>query len=148
MKNSSLENLEQIKEIVEKHFNVTLWCEKGKRGDNRTCDAKKTYCLISKKTLNVTLNEIGFLLNKDHACVINMIKKAENHLFCEKDFASNYDQCLKKLPKKFDGLRTLKTIALKKRQRDGLYRECHKINKEIKKLDASLRELEKIKINS
>lgn len=145
MKNINLENLGQIKDVVENHFNVTLWREKGKRGNNRTCDAKKTYCLLAKEILPCTLNEIGFLLNKDHACVLNLISRGRNHLDCEKEFASNYDQCLKKLPKSFEKLRIMKTISLKKKQRDDLYQTCQNINKEIKKLDIALDFLKKEK---
>lgn len=84
VKNPSIKMLraEEIKNLVESHFDVTtedlMRTTIGGREEERKLIPRQVWQFLLKKHTDLTLKEIGRLTNRHHATVINALKKIDH----------------------------------------------------------------------
>ena len=91
--------LKQILNIVETHFNTTLWGIKGKRSNMYISEAKAVYSALARELTICSLREIGELINRDHASILHHIKKCAELQDIYPRFKDNFKACYFKVPK-------------------------------------------------
>ncbi len=52
--------------------------------------ARRIFCVIAREKWNMTFQEIGEIINKDHATAIHAIKRHNNEIDMYEDYASAY----------------------------------------------------------
>jgi len=93
-----MNNLDQIKKVVEKQFNIPTIRTNREKDSTVVVDAKKTYSLISRNITSYSFREIAEKIGLDnHSLIVYFTKKARNHYECENIFKQNYDECITKL---------------------------------------------------
>ncbi len=99
--NKETRTLQLILSVVESSLGVSL---NHPRGNSDITDGKKIYSKLSRELTCSSYNTIGSLIDKDHAAIINLIRKADEHLEIEVNFQMKYALCLYNIP---DSLKNL-----------------------------------------
>ena len=90
-----------ILNLVSEKLNVPIEEITGKKRDAHIVEARHIYCKIAKKNNHsYTLERIGKLINRNHATVINSIKKCDNYKSVSGYFQDNYNLIESSLVKK------------------------------------------------
>ena len=56
--------------------------------------ARQIYCKMARMLTIRSLDDIGETINRDHATVLNAIKRADNYLETDKHYAKLFHQCM------------------------------------------------------
>lgn len=70
--------LEYILACVCEHFQITERQIFGRSRKHRVVEARQVYCYLSRRKTLYSLNEIGDLIDRDHATVLYSITQVEN----------------------------------------------------------------------
>ena len=101
--NKETRTLQLILSVVESSLGVSL---NHPRGNSDITDGKKIYSKLSRELTCSSYNTIGSLIDKDHAAIINLIRRADEHLETEVNFQMKYALCLDTIP---DSLKEIKS---------------------------------------
>jgi hypothetical protein len=71
----------QIKRVVERDYGVKIDVKSRLR---HLVEARHIYCLIARKHTEYSLAEIGKVINRDHACVLHSIRRANEFLIYDR----------------------------------------------------------------
>lgn len=99
--------LEQIIELVNKHFDVDITTENRKR---KTVMARGAYYWIASKKTNKSFTKIGKKVNRCHATVLHSNKNFHHWLSFDKDFNEEFEVFKKMIFKNI----TIEDLILKK----------------------------------
>lgn len=91
--------LTELQKIIEKTLKVDLNDQSRKR---ELIDAKRIFAFIAVRKLGISLTDTGIYLKKHHATIIHYLKGFEYILHAEKQFYTNYYNCLLKIQEKIE----------------------------------------------
>tara|TARA_R100000353_G_scaffold111058_2_gene79684 strand:+ start:5494 stop:5868 length:375 start_codon:yes stop_codon:yes gene_type:complete len=89
-----MNQLNIIKQKIEELYDLNLEKKTRKR---EYVEARSLFCKICRDTLNVTFQQIGNVINKNHATAVYYKKTIENLMTYDKDIVNNYNEILQKL---------------------------------------------------
>ena len=122
-----------IKKTTEEKLGVNMWVKKGLKGKDHVTNAKKIYVHIAREITGLPLSKIGNRINRGHADVLHLKRKADEHLLLEKDFNLMYNEVLEAIPQ---DLPTYKKLAIKdlKQEREMMLKKAKEITQRINQI--------------
>ena len=87
------EDLFEILSRVSTMTMVSIEKMRSKRRNRPIVEARQIFCKIAKEETYYTLEEIGAIINKDHATVIHSCRTAKNLIKTNKEYKRKYDDC-------------------------------------------------------
>jgi chromosomal replication initiation ATPase DnaA len=91
-------HLHQIRETVETYFGFSIVSPAGKRATQQVNDAKMIYSSIARKLTHYSQDQVGQVINRDHATVRHHCIIAENLLQTDKKFRTDWTHCFDSVP--------------------------------------------------
>lgn len=87
------EDLFEILSKVSTSTMISIEKMRSKRRNRPIVEARQIFCKIAKEETYYTLDEIGSIINKDHATVIHSCRTAKNLIKTNKEYKKKYDDC-------------------------------------------------------
>lgn len=93
---SSLVKSQEVLTLVSETLDVSKDLLLDKNRTRHVVDARNIYCYLVKKVakIEISLSDLGKILNKDHATVLHACRKTEDLIFSDKDFEIKLNKCI------------------------------------------------------
>lgn len=83
--------------LIEEKTGYTLEQLSGPRGNRDQTHARRAFCAIARKLLNLTFKEIGVMLNRDHSTIIYALDQHKSEIELYEDYAKIYKSLYQQL---------------------------------------------------
>jgi hypothetical protein len=124
--------IEKVKEIINEELGVNI--DKNVRKRNYV-EARALYYTILKNSTNLTLSQIGNIVNKNHATVLHGIKNLQDWMDQNAYLQHAYNNVLDKIDKDFQEYTGTKDI---KRKYADLKYQNFQLKRQVKRLEKQL----------
>ena len=77
---------------IERIMGVEIYLLVGKKRQRHIVDARKVFCYIMKENSRLSLESIGFMINKDHATVLHSINTLKKLIEYDRQLKSDLEE--------------------------------------------------------